>query len=929
VSWVRRAVRVAAVALGSVLLLAALAAWRLSRGPIALDFLAPRLGAALSAGRQVRVDVGGAALAWNAAARRPRLEATNVRITAPDGEPLATFPLLRVGLDPRALLRGALVARRIVLLRPRLRIAIRPDGGLAVGVASEAPASGDRDVTAALATLPPGLEVHVAGAEFLLVDQASGESVRAAGVDVRFAREAEGLSARLAGDAVLDGRVVPLRLGARYAPDGGRGEVALAFRRLDPALVGGVLSRVATARDTRWLLDLAGVLARLEMPLHGRITAALEGSRLAGGRVRLRGASGTLALPEVHPDRLAVARLGLVAESSAPADSLAIRALTVDLGGPRVRLTGRTRGNAIDVRVAVRHLATGSLARYWPPQAGAGARRWVTGNISGGQVRSANVHLAGTLATSPSPRFVADTVRGSLDFHGLTVRYLSSMPPATGVAGRGTFEGKRWVLHATRGALGTLAVERARVRIPGPDLASQVDVEAEVGGPLAEALAILRTGRLGGVEALPIDPASVSGSGATEIFVRVPRGGKPAQVRATSRMEAVSVAYLFRGKTLHDGAFTLALDARELGITGNGKLEGVPFSLKWNEPRTPELRRRVVEVSSRVDTAGRAALGFDLSPSVDGPIALSVRYDGNAGRPAAVDVRADLRDTTLRLPLRALVKDPGVPGEVRSRLEIRGTNVSAVNDLRVEVGDSRVNGRATRSADGGVWRTIEAEGLLASPGGRASTFRLKAESAEAGHRFRLTSDDAGAFLEQIVARPYTKGGRLTFAGTADLAGEGQPVNAHLDVRDITVMRAPVLARLTTLASLRGIRDALESDGVRFRRVEAGIQHRDPTITFVDGLARAASLGIAVRGTIDRRAATCDLSGTFVPSYGGLNTAPSRIPVVGKLATGRDEAGIHAVDFRVTGRLANPDVSVDPISALTPGALRGLGNRLRQ
>jgi hypothetical protein len=83
--------------------------------------------------------------------------------------------------------------------------------------------------------------------------------------------------------------------------------------------------------------------------------------------------------------------------------------------------------------------------------------------------------------------------------------------------------------------------------------------------------------------------------------------------------------------------------------------------------------------------------------------------------------------------------------------------------------------------------------------------------------------------------------------------------------------------------------------------------------------------VRLAGTVDGAGATCDLRGTLVPSYAGLNAAPGRVPVVGRVLTGGEEKAISAVDFTVTGPLQSPRVSVNPLS-LAPGALRDLFRR---
>ena len=63
-----------------------------------------------------------------------------------------------------------------------------------------------------------------------------------------------------------------------------------------------------------------------------------------------------------------------------------------------------------------------------------------------------------------------------------------------------------------------------------------------------------------------------------------------------------------------------------------------------------------------------------------------------------------------------------------------------------------------------------------------------------------------------------------------------------------------------------------------------------------------------------------LSGTFVPLY-GLNSFVSNIPLLGDILTSRKGEGIIGMTYTMEGTFAEPDISVNPLSALTPGILR--------
>ena len=80
--------------------------------------------------------------------------------------------------------------------------------------------------------------------------------------------------------------------------------------------------------------------------------------------------------------------------------------------------------------------------------------------------------------------------------------------------------------------------------------------------------------------------------------------------------------------------------------------------------------------------------------------------------------------------------------------------------------------------------------------------------------------------------------------------------------------------------------------------------------------------MTAKGTIDLKASSLNLKGTVIPFY-GLNTLLSRIPVVGSILSGGKGEGLIAVNYRLTGTFADPQVAVNPASVLTPGFLRGI------
>src|SRR4029078_3281523 len=88
----------------------------------------------------------------------------------------------------------------------------------------------------------------------------------------------------------------------------------------------------------------------------------------------------------------------------------------------------------------------------------------------------------------------------------------------------------------------------------------------------------------------------------------------------------------------------------------------------------------------------------------------------------------------------------------------------------------------------------------------------------------------------------------------------------------------------------------------------------------DAYMNGSQLGATMRGTVDFKAQTVDLGGTYVPLY-GLNSALGAIPILGKVFVGRQGEGVVGISFAIKGNLDDPEVLVNPISGITPGIFR--------
>ena len=70
-----------------------------------------------------------------------------------------------------------------------------------------------------------------------------------------------------------------------------------------------------------------------------------------------------------------------------------------------------------------------------------------------------------------------------------------------------------------------------------------------------------------------------------------------------------------------------------------------------------------------------------------------------------------------------------------------------------------------------------------------------------------------------------------------------------------------------------------------------------------------------------------ISGAFIPAF-GLNNMPGSIPLLGALFGGRNE-GLFGITYRLFGPLDEPQLTMNPISALAPGIFRKISSSVSE
>jgi hypothetical protein len=185
-----------------------------------------------------------------------------------------------------------------------------------------------------------------------------------------------------------------------------------------------------------------------------------------------------------------------------------------------------------------------------------------------------------------------------------------------------------------------------------------------------------------------------------------------------------------------------------------------------------------------------------------------------------------------------------------------------------------------------------------------------------------SADDAGELLRGLDYLRSMQGGKLSVQAQYDDVQPGRPLAGTADIENFRVRDAPALGRLLQAMTLYGLVEMVQGPGLGFTRLIAPFRLTDDALELTDARAFSSSLGLTAKGRANLDVQRLDMQGTIVPAY-FFNSLLGNVPLVGRLFSPERGGGLFAASYTVRGPIEDPQVSVNPLTALTPGFLRGL------
>ena len=257
--------RGAAVLVVLLIVVTALAYWRLSRGPISLAALIPRAEKALDAvAAPNTITLDDFVLTWNGWRNPFDVKAIGVGLRGPDGGEIARFNELGVDIFLPALLHGQVVPERIEVRGLRLSVTRKADGTLDIaftggtgsGTDTSSKGDGDRWLEAWIGGKADGPlrrldHFRISDAALRVDDEVLGLSWGGRGLDLDLGRDDNGIDADLKLTVQIGDGQIPVKFHGRYQRASREIQGHLEFSRLAPALLAELVPSLRALGDLK------------------------------------------------------------------------------------------------------------------------------------------------------------------------------------------------------------------------------------------------------------------------------------------------------------------------------------------------------------------------------------------------------------------------------------------------------------------------------------------------------------------------------------------------------------------------------------------------------------------------------------------------------------------------------------------------------
>ena len=706
-------------------LLLGAAVWRVSSGPVQLNFLLPyaveKINAELPSGNLTAKELF---LIWRMDRRTLDLIGRGVAYYPSESSEPIVVPFVEVALDGPSLVQGRLSPSDVFLDQISLKVTRSVEGLFTIG---------DIDIDGLLDDEERNLEEDLVG---IIVDQMMGDhpdrkvlsrlkSLEVADTDILFedqrigltwhvpdgelilARGEKGLAATLGGDVRIEEQDWRIDLIAVYHRDNRKIAYDLSFKDVEPAL----LSSQA---------DILKSLSAFAFPVNGQVDGMvdLNTGRFGAMDISLVLGRGALLLPQdLEYDHDILLDGGEFTIRHVPQErivditSFEIKMRDRSFSGEAALQIGETvAASSYKLRLSTDRMNLSDLIYLWPVGLSRSAYDWMSENMNAGEIYNVNLTAASDDNVNDEERLTESDggLRLTFDFDSTEASYLKPLPVMTEAQGRGVLTADTFELSVDKARVGNLSVKDARMFLP--DINADVPdakIDLVVSGKLPEVLDLLDREPFRLVSDYGVDPQKVGGKSATRLSLQFPLDNNLSvnqlKFAAASRVVDVSLTDFQEGISLSDGDLVLKVNGDGLSAEGEMSVNQVPMSVFWSEDFTgKQSSPTVYKLAGTLTGEQITSIGLPVADYIRGEVDVDLTMRAGENGLDTLTGQAVLDRARLLVDPVDWEQKPDHKGSARFAVRFPKESGPFVNSFAMLVGDLELSGSVQLRPDNSI-----------------------------------------------------------------------------------------------------------------------------------------------------------------------------------------------------------------------------------
>jgi hypothetical protein len=681
-------------------------AFRMSKGPLDLAFLKPRIEEALNNSAQgYNVSIGSLGLVWPEITAPLLLDLKNVRI-GQDDTVGNSVDHVALGLSVKHLMIGEIMPSVVVIDGPVFQL-VREDGRLNFfwqeaqneEDGEESPKT-PKNLKQTLGKIlyPEGTEFEILSA--LKRVEFKNAVLKGPQIQKEDVLPAHGYLALI--DLILEKNKVGILGDLNISLPASEGQKSFVKSDVVYRKDKKDLTFTATIQDINpsifapYFPDTS-LLQGQDLLLDGQVRAAFdELLKLQMATLDLNMPEGKITIPNVYDEGLNLKDIIFKAHLNRLEKTLEISTFEASVGGVPViggALATFDKGEIhAPITLNIPEAQMSQISNIFPKShLESSAGEWLTKKLSQGRIHdvvlNTDFQMIRDSETKTRDAKMVNT-KASFNAEGVTVKYSDSLMPVTNVIGSGVYEDDTLIIKGKSGNIKDIKGRNVDLKLTNLSVAGDgmAYLSVDANGPFKTALEYVSDEPINVSDTLGFDIKNVQGNIDLNLNLEFPTikdlPKEEVVVKIKGKLNNVLIPNIVRGMPLTGGPYDLSFKDGEIELKGSGKLAERPVDVTWKEYLDSKGQEFESKITAKIiaDKDLRKIFGIGLEDYISGPIPVNVTYIDH-GVKASVDVKGDLGPTALHIEPFNYKKNAGVGGDLSLRAHMKGETLEEVDQL--------------------------------------------------------------------------------------------------------------------------------------------------------------------------------------------------------------------------------------------------------